>query len=216
MRPSLLDVEVLISRMQLEMKVLQRVNTFLIQDGAIIEFVHQMHSTSSGGRLNIKMSSYQYRDSHVKDKTVSPTVLSLTWESPYLGKMVFILRRGPGSLGLLWQTSPNGMGIYRQPSTSRRDSVVHFRGATLAMTRGDTIELSQSSTRKYTQAPYISEGASENAWSCMCRMVYQWPRVYLWDSPRFQCIKPIHPAWETTLVLRSDFIIQVKSHNKSP
>ena len=24
-----------------------------------------------GGRLNIKMSSYQYRDPHVKDKTVS-------------------------------------------------------------------------------------------------------------------------------------------------
>ena len=39
-----------------------------------------------GGRLNIKMSSYQYRDSHVKDKTVSPTVLSLTWESPITGK----------------------------------------------------------------------------------------------------------------------------------
>ena len=48
-----------------------------------------------GGRLNIKMLSYQYRDPHVKDKTVSPTVLSLTWESPYLGKTVFILRRGP-------------------------------------------------------------------------------------------------------------------------
>ena len=46
-----------------------------------------------GSRLNIKMSSYQYRDSHVKDKTVSPTVLSLTWESPYMGKTVFILRR---------------------------------------------------------------------------------------------------------------------------
>ena len=25
----------------------------------------------AGGRLNIKMSSYQYRDQHVKDKTVS-------------------------------------------------------------------------------------------------------------------------------------------------
>ena len=49
-----------------------------------------------GGRLNIKMLSYQYRVPHVKDKTVSPTVLSLTWESPYLGKTVFILRRGPG------------------------------------------------------------------------------------------------------------------------
>ena len=45
-----------------------------------------------GGPLNIKMS-YQYWDSHVKDKTVSPTVLSLTWESPYLGKTVFILRK---------------------------------------------------------------------------------------------------------------------------
>ena len=42
------------------------------------------------------MLSYQYRHSHVKDKTVSPTVLSLTWESSYLGKTVFILRRGPG------------------------------------------------------------------------------------------------------------------------
>ena len=72
-----------------------------------------------------------------------------------------------------------GWVLYRQRSNSRRDSVVHFRGATLAMTRGDTIELSQSSARKYTQAPYISGGASENAWSCMCRMVYQWPRVYL-------------------------------------
>ena len=41
------------------------------------------------------MLSYQYRDSHVKDKMVSPTVLSLTWESPYLGKTIFILRRAP-------------------------------------------------------------------------------------------------------------------------
>ena len=43
------------------------------------------------------MPSYQYRDPHVKDKTVSPTIFSLTWESPYLGKTVFILRRGPGN-----------------------------------------------------------------------------------------------------------------------
>ena len=52
----------------------------------------------AGDRLNIKMPSYQHRDSYVKDKTVSPTVLSLTWESPYLRKTVFILRRGPGSM----------------------------------------------------------------------------------------------------------------------
>ena len=44
------------------------------------------------GRLSIKMSSYHYRDPHVKGKTV----LSLTWESSYLGKMIFILRRRPG------------------------------------------------------------------------------------------------------------------------
>ena len=50
---------------------------------------------AAGGRLNIKMSSYQYRDSHVKDKTVSPTVSSLTWEFPYLGKTVLMLRPPP-------------------------------------------------------------------------------------------------------------------------
>ena len=67
-------------------------------------------SIQSGGRLNIKMPSYQYRDSHVKDKTVSPTVLSLTWESPYLGKMVFILRRGPG---LIIVQSVNSLSLGR-------------------------------------------------------------------------------------------------------
>ena len=50
----------------------------------------------TGACLNIKMPSYQHRDSHVRDKTVSSAVLSLTWESPYLGKTVFILSRGPG------------------------------------------------------------------------------------------------------------------------
>ena len=52
-----------------------------------------------GGHIDIKMSSYQYRDPNVKYKMVSPTVLSLTWESPYLGKTVFILRRGPEVCG---------------------------------------------------------------------------------------------------------------------
>ena len=47
---------------------------------------------NSGDCLNIMMSSYQYMDPHVKDKTV----LSLTWESPYLEKTVFIWRRVPG------------------------------------------------------------------------------------------------------------------------
>ena len=48
----------------------------------------EMGTHHSQDILNIKMPSYQYRDSHVKDNTVSPTVLSLTWEFPYLGKTV--------------------------------------------------------------------------------------------------------------------------------
>ena len=52
-----------------------------------------------GGGLNIKASSYQYRDSQVKDNAVLPTILSLTWVSPYLGKITFILRQGPGRTG---------------------------------------------------------------------------------------------------------------------
>ena len=43
----------------------------------------------SGGRLKIKMSSYQY---------LLTTALSLTWLSPCMEKLVFILRRGPGEL----------------------------------------------------------------------------------------------------------------------
>ena len=45
--------------------------------------------------------------------------------------------------------------LNRQPSNSRRGNVVCFRGATLdlAMTKDDTIELSQSSAHKYTEAP---------------------------------------------------------------
>ena len=55
------------------------------------------------------MLSYQYRDSDVKDKTVSLTVLSLTWESPYLEKTVFTLRRGPGSLYIMSHTIWRGL-----------------------------------------------------------------------------------------------------------
>ena len=57
-----------------------------------------------GGHLNTMMSSYQYRHSDDKDKTVSPTVLSLTWKSPYLGKTVYLLRRGP-VLHCAWRRS---------------------------------------------------------------------------------------------------------------
>ena len=63
-------------------------NGWMDYDGSVFEVI-------CGPSQFIKMPSYQYRDCHVKDKTVSPTVLYLTWGSPYLGKTVFILRRGP-------------------------------------------------------------------------------------------------------------------------
>ena len=34
------------------------------------KYDHSVEVIAPGGRLNIKMSSYQYRDPHVKDKTV--------------------------------------------------------------------------------------------------------------------------------------------------
>ena len=55
---------------------------FSFQTLSMRKCCHEMHS---GGRLNIKMLSYQYRDPHVKDKTVSrPSYLyhgnPHTWE----------------------------------------------------------------------------------------------------------------------------------------
>ena len=53
----------------------------------------------AGGRLNIKMPSYQYRDSRAKDKDGLTDRLIFNMGIPihmYLGKTVFILRRGPG------------------------------------------------------------------------------------------------------------------------
>ena len=41
------------------------------------------HVKHAGPRLNIKTVFPRYGDSHVKDKTVGETVLSLTWESLY-------------------------------------------------------------------------------------------------------------------------------------
>ena len=52
--------------------------------------------TQGAVSLYIKMPSYQFRDPHIKDKTVSWLSSSLTWESPYLGKTVFILKQHPG------------------------------------------------------------------------------------------------------------------------
>ena len=70
----------------------------------------------SGSRLNIKMSSYQYRDHHVKDKTVSRP-----WESPYLGKTVFILRRDRGGI-ISYRSVNRGSGVDDFMITSRRST----------------------------------------------------------------------------------------------
>ena len=64
-----------------------------------------------GDRLNIKMSSYQYRDPRVKDK--SETVLSLKWESPYL-----------------WKTGPRPVTLrhkYNDDSNTRWISNLHVK-----------------------------------------------------------------------------------------
>ena len=47
--------------------------------------------------MNIKTVFPRYGDSHVKDKTVGETVLSLTWESLNWQDGIFILRRPPVS-----------------------------------------------------------------------------------------------------------------------
>ena len=70
------------------------------------------------------MPSYQYRDSHVKDKTVSPTVLSLTWESPYLGKTVFISRLGPDVIAYLHAVSPDCWSCRKDPDVTCAHSPV--------------------------------------------------------------------------------------------
>ena len=90
--------------------------------GLKLEYSHHTRvfilTQGPGDHLNVKMPSYQYRDSHVKDKTVSPTVLSLTWESLYLGKTVFILRQAPGSLHRQDHYSDVIMSLMASPITS--------------------------------------------------------------------------------------------------
>ena len=53
------------------------------------------HWLSSGPRLNIKTVFPRYGDSYIKDKTIGETVLFLTWESPYLVRLSFLLRQPP-------------------------------------------------------------------------------------------------------------------------
>ena len=62
-------------------------------------------SLLSGPHLNIKTVLSTYGDFHVKDKTA---VLSLTWESPYLVRPSFLLRRPPGRWCIgYWIKNPN-------------------------------------------------------------------------------------------------------------
>ena len=56
-------------------------------------FLGRREADNLQGHLNIKMSSYQYRESHYKSKTVSrPSYLLI--EIPIPGEIVFIFRRG--------------------------------------------------------------------------------------------------------------------------
>ena len=57
---------------------LYNVNLYTWNGSLYIEMGSIRDSKVPGDRHNIKMLSYQYRDPHGKDKTVSPTVLSLT------------------------------------------------------------------------------------------------------------------------------------------
>ena len=84
-------VEFSVGKMKIYLHFLLFLNT------GIVHFIEIVFHRRQGPwcRLNIKMPFSQYRDFHVKDKRVSPTISSLTWKSPYLGKMVFILRQGP-------------------------------------------------------------------------------------------------------------------------
>ena len=58
-------------------------------------FMLSYNSRRSGGRLSVKMSSYQYREPHVKDK-MAPRPSYLYNANHIPGKTVFILRRGAG------------------------------------------------------------------------------------------------------------------------
>ena len=67
-----------------------------------------------GSRLNIKMSSYPYKDPHVEDKTVSRDRLIFNMGIPMPGKTIFVFIRGLGRprLVLFMMTSWNG-NIFR-------------------------------------------------------------------------------------------------------
>ena len=83
-----------------------------------------------GARLNVKMSSYQYRNSHYKDKTLSRPSFYLYNGNPIPEKTVFLLRRDPGDdwrlTNLLWSVYYSkvvclrGWGLYHHIVSSFR------------------------------------------------------------------------------------------------
>ena len=88
---------------------------------------------SSLGRLNIKMSSYQYRNPHVKDKTVS--------------RPSYLLHGNPihGKDGLDIETGPCRVSLLLMDSSSHVDIVV----ANLALDRHQGICCSMSFLYRY-------------------------------------------------------------------
>ena len=60
----------------------------------LVPYILYANMQRSEARLNIEISSYQYKDSHYKDKTVSRPFY-LYNENPIHEKTVFVLRRGP-------------------------------------------------------------------------------------------------------------------------
>ena len=65
------------------------------------------------------MLSYQYRDSHFKDKTVSPTVLSLTCGISIPGKGGLYIETGP------WSHYSSTLLVYLEGTTSLRLLQMH-------------------------------------------------------------------------------------------
>ena len=57
----------------------------------------KIQHSSPGGRLNINMSPYRYRDFHDKVKTVSRH-LNFVIKITIFGKTILLLRRGPRSV----------------------------------------------------------------------------------------------------------------------
>ena len=58
-----------------------------------IDKIGPWRAKDTGGRLNIKMPSYQYMDSHVKEKPGLTDRLIFNMGIPYLEKTAFILRQ---------------------------------------------------------------------------------------------------------------------------